>query len=70
MERKSTEVRITQNRKEETLTKKNEEISRLKAHINTQKLNCYILKITENFLNQKKLNVCEYTINHVIKNKV
>ena len=35
---------------------------RQKAHINTQKLNWNILMITDIFLNQKRVNVCEHTV--------
>ena len=34
-------------------------ISRWKAQINTQKFNIYVLTITDVFLNQKKINLCE-----------
>ena len=41
---------------------KNEEISRLKAHINTWKLIWRIWTITDVFLNPKRVNVCEHTV--------
>ena len=44
---------------------KNEDVSGWKAqinHKNTQKLNWYILTITQVFVNQKKIKVCEYTV--------
>ena len=47
--------------KEETYWK-NEEISGWKAHINTRKLNWNISTITDVFLDQKRVNVCEHMI--------
>ena len=41
---------------------KNEEISSWKAQINTQKLNWYVSTITNMFLNQNRVNICEYTV--------
>ena len=43
----------------------NEKISRQKAHTNTQKLNLNILVITDVFLNQKRVNVCEHMVKTV-----
>ena len=40
---------------------KNEEISGGKAHTNAQKLIRNILMVTDVFLNQKRVNVCEHT---------
>ena len=42
--------------------KKNEEISRQKAHTNTWKLNWNVLTIPNVFLNQKRVNVCEHMV--------
>ena len=41
---------------------KNEEISRGKAHTNTWKLIRNILTITDAFLDQKRVNVCEHMV--------
>ena len=41
---------------------KNEEISRWKAHINTHNLDWNVLMITDVFLDQKRVNVCEQTV--------
>ena len=41
------------------LLSKIEEITEGKAHINTHKLNLNILKVTDVFLNQKRVNVCD-----------
>ena len=41
------------------LVLKNEEISERKAHTNTWKLNWNILTITDVFLDEKRVNVCE-----------
>ena len=38
-----------------------EEISKGKAHANTRKLNLNILTVTDVFLIQKRMNVCEHT---------
>ena len=38
-----------------------EEISKGKAHANTWKLNQNILTVTDVFLSQKRMNVCEHT---------
>ena len=40
----------------------NKEIFRWKTHINTWKLNWNVLTITDVFLDQKKVNVCELTV--------
>ena len=40
----------------------NEEISGWKSHINTWKLNWYVLTITDVILNQKRVNLCEHTV--------
>ena len=37
-----------------------EEITRGKAHVNTWKLNRNILTVTDIFLNEKRVNVCEH----------
>jgi hypothetical protein len=42
--------------------RKNEDISRWEAQINAHKLNRYILALTEDFLNQKRINVREHTV--------
>ena len=42
------------------LLPKIEEITGGKAHINTRKLNRNILMVTDIFLNQKRVNVCEH----------
>ena len=42
--------------------RKNEEISRWKAYTNTWKFNWNILTITDVFLNQKRVNVCDHMI--------
>ena len=47
------------------LLPKNEEITRGKAHTNTWKLILYILTITDVFLNQKRVNVCEHRVKMV-----
>ena len=41
----------------------NEDISRWKAHVNTQKHDWNVSMITDVFLNQKRVNVCEHTLN-------
>ena len=38
-----------------------EEISGVKAHTNTWKLNQNISMVTDVFINQKRVNVCEHT---------
>jgi hypothetical protein len=43
--------------------RKNEELSRRKAKINTRKLNWYLSTLTEEFLNHKRINVYESTVN-------
>ena len=58
MERKSTEVWLTQKRGNSY--RKSKEISRRNEHINTRKLHRNISMITDVFLNQKRVNVCEY----------
>ena len=40
--------------------RKNQEISARKTHIHTRKLNRYASRITNFFLNQKRVNVCEH----------
>ena len=40
-------------------------ISGGKAHVNTRKLNQNISTVTDVFLNQKRVNVCEHTIKMV-----
>ena len=44
----------------EKLLPKIEEITRGKAHTNTLNLNQNILTVTDVFLNQKRVNVCEH----------
>ena len=44
----------------ETFTEKNEEISRWKSRLNTWKLNWNFLMITDVFVYQKRVNVCEH----------
>ena len=52
----------TQNKgKERENSPKIEDITGGKAHVNTRKLNLNILTITEVFLNQNRVNVCEHT---------
>ena len=53
---------LTQNKGKESEKKlpKIEEISRGKVHTNTQKLIQNILTVTDVFLNQKRVNVCEH----------
>ena len=51
-----------QEKKEETLTEKNEEISGWKAHINTRRPTWNVSTITEVFLNQKRVNLCEHIV--------
>ena len=46
-------------KKEATLT---EQISSREAHTNTRKLNWNVSTITDVFLNQKKVNLCEYMV--------
>ena len=46
-----------QEKKEKTLTKKKEEISRWKTHIIIWKLTRYVSTITDVFLNEKRVNV-------------
>ena len=60
--KESIEIWITQNmgKQTENLTK-NEEISRGKANTNKRKLIRNISTITDVFLNQKRVNVCEHT---------
>ena len=41
---------------------KNQEISRGKAQTNARKLIENIFMVTEVFLNQKRVNVCEHTV--------
>ena len=62
--KKNTKVRITQKNRKRTrkLIPKNEEISGQKAHTNTQKLNWNVSTITDVFLNQKRVNVCEHMV--------
>ena len=55
--KESAEVQITKNKGKEKI----EEISIGKAHANTLKLNQNISTVTDLFLNQKKVNVCEHT---------
>ena len=43
------------------LLPKIEEISKGKAHANTWKPNQNILTVTADFLNQKRVNLCEHT---------
>jgi len=43
------------------LLPKIEESSKGKAHANARKLNRNILTVTDVFLNQKRVNVCEHT---------
>ena len=52
-------------KRKEKFLPKNEEISRGKAHTNTRKLICYIWTITDIFLNQKTVNVCEHVLKMV-----
>ena len=53
----------TKNRKRKgKLLPKNEQISRRLSHTNTRKLDRNILPITDVFLGQKRVNVCEYTV--------
>jgi len=49
-------------KKGENYYQKNEEISRGKALTNTWKLILYILTITDVFLNQKRVDVCEHAV--------
>ena len=62
--KKSTEVQITQKigQQRGNSYQKNEEISGWKAHTNTLKLNWNILRITDVFLNQKRVNVYEHRV--------
>ena len=62
--KESTEVRITQKigKGRGNSNRKNEEISRQKT---TQKLNLNILAITDVFLDQKRVNVCEHSVKKV-----
>ena len=41
---------------------KNEELSGRKAHTNTRKLNSNVQTITDAFLDQERVNVCEHTV--------
>ena len=41
---------------------KNKEISRRETHRNTWKLNCNVSTITDVFLDQNRVNVCEHTV--------
>ena len=43
----------------ENTYQKNEEISGWKGQINIRKFNSYILTITDVFLNQKRVNICQ-----------
>ena len=54
----STEAQLTQKQEKnkETMTPPDE------RHTNTQKLNSYNSTITDVFLNQKRVNVCEHTV--------
>ena len=53
------------NKKRKRKQKKNEEVSGQKAYTNTQKLNWNILTITDVFLDQKRVNVCEHMVTTV-----
>ena len=61
--KESAEVQITQNigKGMGKLLPKIEEVSRGKAHTNTRNLIRNISTITDVFLNQKRVNVCEHT---------
>ena len=52
-------------KRKEKLVSKNEEVSGQEAHTNTRKLNWNISTITDDFLDQKRVNVCEHTVNTV-----
>ena len=63
MERKVPKTDNTKNRKRKgKFLPKNEEVSEWKAHINTWKLSWNISIITNVFLDQKIVNVCEHTV--------
>ena len=58
-----TKIRITQTKgKGEGKLPKIEEISGGKAHTNTRKLIRNISTVTDVFLNQKRVNVCEHMV--------
>ena len=62
-ETKISEQYITKNwKRKRNLLPENEEISGGNAHTNTWKLNWNVSTITDVFLDQKRVNVCEHTV--------